>query len=58
MKFNGQAYEKLYPRQKPAIIDEVPEEDKMVVETKPVESKVETPEVAGDGTTGLDEHTD
>lgn len=58
MKFNTQAYEKLYPRQEPVIKDDVPEEDKMVIEPKVEEVKevVKPTEVLEHGNAGTDEH--
>lgn len=58
MKFNGKAYDQLYPRQDPLPKDEVPVEDKMVVdEVEEVKQEVKSPvEVLDNGTRTIIEH--
>ena len=59
MKFNGKAYDQLYPRQDPIPKDEVPVEDKMVVdEVEEVKQEVKPPvEVMDNGNARIDEPT-
>lgn len=60
MKFNSKAYDELYPRQEKTIIEQVPEEDKMVssvTEEKSEEKIEEKVEVIEDGNPRPDEPT-